>query len=92
MPDQRGDRDHDGAAEDVGPLDRLQMQLLVHHRRDPPFAVGGDRVHDLLEQIPREPFGCVDVPDLPALRLGHGVDLGFLPLAFGPVVVALRDG
>src|SRR6266566_7611692 len=32
MADERGDRDNDGAAEDVGGLYRLQVQFLVHHR------------------------------------------------------------
>ena len=64
------------AREDGLVLDRLEVQLLVHHRRQPRLAVGGDRGHDILEQRAREALGGVDVADLLALRFWRRGDLG----------------
>jgi hypothetical protein len=67
------------------------VQLLIHHRRQPAVAVGGDGVHHLLQQRSGEPLGGVDVADLLAFRLGHRVDLGRLPSLLGLVVVTLGE-
>ena len=49
---------------DGGRLDRLQVPFLVHHRGQPCFAVGGDGVHDLVQQVPAEALSGVDVANL----------------------------
>src|SRR5438105_1780557 len=68
VADESRDRDDDGAAEDVGVLDGLQMQFLIHHRPQPGVAVGRDGVDDLLEQLSAEALRRVDVADLLSLR------------------------
>ncbi len=91
MADERGNRDDEGTPEDVRLVDRLKMQLLIHHRCQPGLAVGHDGVDHPIEQVSCETLVGVDVADLLALHLGHGFDLGRLPLPFGLVVVTLRE-
>jgi len=67
------------------------VQFLVHHGGQPGVAVGGDGVDHLVQQVPREAFGGVDVADLGPLGFRSGVDLGRLPGLFGGVVVALGE-
>ena len=73
----------DRAPEDVARLHGLQVQLLVHHRRQPAVAVGRDRLDDALEQVAAEALGRVDVADLLPFRLGHRLDLRGLARLFG---------
>jgi hypothetical protein len=90
VADESGDGDHHGAVHDGGRLDRLQVQFLVHYHGQPCFAVGGDGVHDLLQQVPAEAVSGVDVANLLAFGFRGGVDLGRLPRLFGLVALANR--
>jgi hypothetical protein len=70
---------------------RLQVQFLAH-RGKPPLPVGCDGVDHLIQQVPGEALGGIDVAELLPLGLGSGLYLGRLAGLLRCVVVPLRQG
>jgi hypothetical protein len=51
---------------------------FAHHRVEPDLAVRGDDLDDSLEVVAVEALGREELADLPALALGHGLDVALL--------------
>lgn len=86
----RGDGDDDGAAQDVGRLDALQVELLAHHRLEPAIAIRGDGLDHPIEQLAGETLAGIDIANLLTFDLRSLVDFGGLPRPLRLLVIALR--
>ena len=91
MADQRCDRDHHRASKDDASLDRLEMELLIHHRVQPSVAVRGDGRNDAIEQIAGKSLGRVDLANLLPLNVRNGIDLGRFARPLCLVIVPYRN-